>query len=350
MLEAINNKIDGFSTVIGGFSVSWAGAMAGAVFHALPFISALDAIGKGLDWIAGRNTAAAGPTPMRGSYPMTEEETAAYDARKAAQGGFGATTTVSADRARELAAGLRGSDLDPWEKGSALYDPDAFKPKGGAGSATGPSSMLAAQQDSPAALAAFAEFAKGPFPDFVFQLGKGKQNIKDYTLAGKEWDEMLAKVRTEQLRARIAADELRLAGDHSSSAFVALQARIYGLADAERYLQMKRSEDLDEYRADIELLKQTMQSSRQVVRAMVIDIQGRSSMAGRRQLAGQVDPNYEVSSMGMGGGGLQGGNHVTGTFFLVNNGVVTTNNAADWFANMLNQMQRTGRTQLSGTQ
>ena len=113
---------------------------------------------------------------------------------------------------------------------------------------------------------------------------------------------------------------------------------------------MKRSEDLDEYRADIELLKQTMQSSRQVVRAMVIDIQGRSSMAGRRQLAGQVDPNYEVSSMGMGGGGLQGGNHVTGTFFLVNNGVVTTNNAADWFANMLNQMQRTGRTQLSGTQ
>lgn len=188
------------------------------------------------------------------------------------------------------------------------------------------------------------EAAKLDMPrDFIFSAQKGKATINEWTMANKEWDEVLQKVRLEELRTKIAITDLRLAGDHSSQTFLDMEARLTGLGEAETYLSMKRHEALDGYSVDIEALRQSMQNARQVTRALVIDIQGHSTPQGRSQIAKDAVGNdfmtQMVGSRQAPGGSIQFHNH----------GVVTTPEVADWFAQMLSAMQRAGRTQLSGT-
>lgn len=234
-------------------------------------------------------------------------------------------------------------ELDSSESGSAPYDIGKFT-GGSKGPATGYSGLMAQQLDLPAAKAAFEEFAHGPYPkEFVFNAQKGKQAIQEWTMANKEWDEVLQKVRLEELHTKIAITDLRLAGDHSSQTFLDMEARLTGLGEAETYLNMKRHEAMDGYSTDIEALRQSMQNARTVTRALVIDIQGRSTPQGRSQIAKDAVGNdfmtQMVGSRQAPGGSIQFHNH----------GVVTTPEVADWFAQMLSAMQRAGRTQLSGT-
>ena len=337
MLEAINKKIDGMTTSM-GYLPSISTLAGGAMYNAfLPVSLLFENIGRGLDYISGRWGAGAQASSsynasLVGSYPLTEDEFYAQ-ARK------GPNTVIDPDRLRDINNTRfgKGWDLDPSEAGSAPYDPDKFKPKGGSGPATGYSGLMAQQLNTPAAKAAFDEFTSLALPkDFVLEANKGKAAINAWTMANKEWDEVLQKVRLEELKTKVAITDLRLAGDHTSQTFLDLQARLTGLGEAETYLDMKRHIALDGYSADIEALRQSMQNARQVTRALVIDIQGPSTARGRSQLAKEAVGNdfmQQVVHAGSGSGVLN-----------ITNSVITTGDIDAWFAARQARYQRTGRT------
>lgn len=329
MLKEINDTVDSAVVVYGRVApaVSLVGrAFVDAARGQIPFIQNLEIIqrlGENLRWLfpasASTSTAGFAGTP-EGDY---------VDRR------FGSVTTPPTSKRV-----TQPWELDSSERGSAPYDIDKFDKPGAKPPATGYSGLMAQQLDLPAAIAGFREFAHGPFPEFVFQTERGKVAIQAWTMANKEWDDVMSKVRLAELRARIAVDDMRMAGDHTSQAFLDMQARIVGLGEAERYLNMKRHESLDGYAADIEALKQKMQSARQVTRALVIDIQGPSTLTGRMQLAQQgAGADYEMRSGSRNGPVIQFNNH----------GVVTTADVQEWFTSKLMDTQRLGRTQLSGT-
>ncbi len=250
-------------------------------------------------------------------------------AKDVLKGATDAVTTLQDEQAKAL---------DPYRVRVADLQAQLTGIGAGGGGVNGISPATALTKDTSAADAAFTQGTNVALPDQFQWMGNNKQTIQEWDIVNKEWDQTIQIVKQHELDAKVAVDDLRLAGDNSSQAFINAQAAVQGYTDAEQVLNDKRAQALDQYTSQIEDLKVALENSRQVVKALVIDLQGPSTAAGRMQIAmgaGQ-GTNVETSNQPI-------------TINLNNRGIITTNDQVDWLSQTLMAVQRRGRTQLAGT-
>ncbi len=222
---------------------------------------------------------------------------------------------------------------DVWDANLGKWVPKSAAGSTGGATGFGPGASLS--RDLPAGNAAFASSLGGAnIPDPFKWLGDSKQTIQEWDVVNKQWDQTIQIARQHELDAKVAVDELRLAGDHTSQTFLDAQAAVQGFTDAEQVLADKRAQALDQYTSQIETLRVSLENSRQVVKALVIEIQGPSTAAGRMALAQGAGVGNDI---------------IVNQHFHLEGGVISGEGTVDWMSRQLMAVQRRGRTQLAGT-